>query len=180
MPPVHRSPFFSGTPLSSPAVTQASPCTDDAWRSFGLIYPGTRTRYCDSPCKPGPRDSLDGFGRALSLDRLGLFRLVYLAGNNGVFRKRFHDRDHNREHDDDERCRSHDGDGLHGLQAACDQKAIAIAAWIAPQRIFLAEVGFMSPSEEGMPRTKVPEFAEVMKKVSSSTRATTHRAKPPK
>ena len=26
----------------------------------------------------------------------------------------------------------------------------------------------------------VPEFAEVMKKVSSSTRATTHRAKPPK
>ena len=70
--------------------------------------------------------------------------------------------------------------GCTGFKPPAIRRPIAIAAWMAPQRIFLAEVGFMSPSEESMPRTKVPEFAEVMKKVSSSTRATTHRAKPPK
>ncbi len=59
-----------------------------------------------------------------------------------------------------------------------NSKAMAKKDWVAPQAIFLSAGGFKSPLEVIIPKTKVAESAEVMKKIKRRINAVKERKLP--
>ena len=58
------------------------------------------------------------------------------------------------------------------------RREVANKDWTKPHRIFLLLEGFRSPSEVNIPSIKVAEFADVIKKVDSSTTVTMDSIEP--